>query len=64
MYLATKNDIAIFVDKTDFDERLKDLTKKVTSNNKKHLFVEKLQKFDSSFLLVKVTLIIMDHKFS
>ena len=50
MYLATKKDIAIFVDKTDFDETLKDLTKKVTSNNKKHLFVEKLQKFDSSFL--------------
>ena len=35
--LASKNDIANFVKKTDFDEKLKNLNKKVTSNKTKHV---------------------------
>ena len=38
--LATKSDIANFVNKTDFDEKLIDLNKKVTSKKTKHLLVE------------------------
>ena len=38
--LATKSDIANFVNKTDCDEKLKYLNKKVTSNKTKHLVVE------------------------
>ena len=48
--LATKSDITNFVNKTDFDEKLKNLNEKVTSNKKKYLIVEnklkKLQTFD------------------
>ena len=51
--LASKSDIANFVKKTDFDDKLKNLNKKVTSNKTKHLLVEnelkKLQTFDSYF---------------
>ena len=39
--LASKNDIAIFVKKTDFDDKLKDLNKKCTSNKTKHIETEK-----------------------
>ena len=50
--LATKSDIVNFVDKTDFDDKLKNLNKKVTSNKTKLLLVanelKKLQTFDSS----------------
>ena len=50
--LATKSDIVNFVDKTDFDDKLKNLNKKVTSNKTKHLPVanelKNLQTFDSS----------------
>ena len=57
--LASKNDIAALVKKTDFDDKLKNLNKEVTSNKSKHLLVEnefkklqdkieKLQTFDSS----------------
>ena len=38
--LANKNDIANFVKKTDFGEKLKTLNKKTTSNKIKHLLVE------------------------
>ena len=34
---TTKGDISDFVKKTDFDENLKNLTKKVSSNKSKHL---------------------------
>ena len=37
--LATKSDIAYFVNKTDFDEKLKNLNKNVTSNKTKDLLV-------------------------
>ena len=50
--LVTKSDIANFVNKRDFDDKLKNLIKKVTSNKIKHLLVEnklkKPQTFDSS----------------
>ena len=39
--LANKNDIAAFVKKTDFHDKLKTLNKKVTSSKTKHLRVEK-----------------------
>ena len=39
--LATKADIADFVKKTDFDDKLKNRSKKATSNKTKHLDVEK-----------------------
>ena len=38
--LASKNDIANFVKKTDFDDKLKNLYKKVTSNKTIHVLVE------------------------
>ena len=51
-YLASKSDIADFVRKTDFDNKLKNLNKKITSNKIKHVRVEnelkKLKTFDSS----------------
>ena len=38
--LATEDDITDFIKKTDFDDKLKHLNKKVTSNRSKHLLVE------------------------
>ena len=38
--LANKNDISNFVEKTDFDNELKTLNKKVTSNKTKHILVQ------------------------
>ena len=53
--LASKSDIANFVKKTDFDDKLKNLNKKVTSNKTKNLLVEngfkKLESFDSSLFI-------------
>ena len=53
--LASKNDIANFIRKTDFNDKLKNLNKKVTSNKTKHWLVEiefkKPQKFDSSLFI-------------
>ena len=66
--LASKNDIADFVKNTDFDDKLKSLNKNVTSNKTKHVLAEnKLKNYEhltQVFLLVKVTLIMMDHKVS
>ena len=48
--LASKNDIATLLEKADFDDKLNNLNKKVTSNKSKHLLVEhklkKLKRFD------------------
>ena len=55
--LVTKSDIANFVYKTDFDNKLKNLSNKVTSYKSKHLLVEnefkkkKLQTFDLSLFI-------------
>ena len=38
--LPSKNDIANFVKKTDFVDKLKSLNKKITSNKRKHVLVE------------------------
>ena len=38
--LASKNDIANFVRKTDFEDKLKNLNKKATSNKTKNELVE------------------------
>ena len=38
--LGSKNDFANFVKKTYFDDKLKNLNKKVTSNRTKHLLIE------------------------
>ena len=38
--LATKGNIADFVKMINFDDKLKDLYKKVTSNKSKHVLVE------------------------
>ena len=38
--LATKGDTGDFVKKTNFNDKLKNLNKKVTSNKSKHLLVE------------------------
>ena len=61
--LAIKIDIANFVNKTDFDKKLKNSNKKVTSNKTKDLLVEnsfkKLQTFDSSIL--KIPVLNMNH---
>ena len=56
--LASKNDFANFVKKTDLDDKLKNLNKKLSSNKTKHVLIEnefkKIQTFDSVFLLLKV----------
>ena len=39
--LATKDGIADFVKETDFDQKIKNLNKKVISNTTKHVLVEK-----------------------
>ena len=51
--LASKSDIANSVNKTDFNEELKNLNKKVTSNKTKHVLVENelIEKIDSSFYI-------------
>ena len=53
--LASKSDIANYVKKTDFDEKLKNLKKKVRSKKTEHLLIEnefkKLQTFDSSLFI-------------
>ena len=64
--LASKNDIAPLVKKTDFDDKLKNLKKRITLNKTKRVVVEnELKKnyrhLTQVFLLVKFTLIMMEH---
>ena len=49
MNLASKSDIANFVKKTDFHDKLKKLNEKVTSNKTKHLLVENELKIPPTF---------------
>ena len=49
--LAGKNDIANFVNKTGFNDKLKNLNKKITSNRTKNVIVEnKLKKITDNWL--------------
>ena len=52
---ASKNYIANFIEKTDFDNKLKKLNIKIASNKTKHVIVEnelkKFQIFDSSLFI-------------
>ena len=48
--MVSKNDIANFVNKTDFDGKLKQLNKKVTSNKTKRVLVENELKSSNLFL--------------
>ena len=56
--LASKNDIANFVEWEDFDNKLQNLNKKITSNKTKHVPVEnefkKLKTFDSSLSISQI----------
>ena len=58
--LTITQEIAALVNKTDFDDKLKKLNKKVSSNKLKHLRVEnkfkKLQTFDSSIFIGQIYL--------
>ena len=53
--LASKNDIATLLKKTEFDNKLKHLNKKVTSNKSKNVLVEnelkKIQTIDSNLFV-------------
>ena len=62
--LTTISDIANFVNKTDFDEKLNNLNKKVTSNKTKHLpvkneFKKNYKHLIQSIFVVKVILKMM-----
>ena len=39
--LATKDDIADFIKETDFDQKIKNINKEITSNKTKYVRVEK-----------------------
>ena len=56
--LASKNDIANFVEWEDFDNKLQNLNKKITSNKTKHVLVEnefkKVKTFDPSLYISKI----------
>ena len=64
--LASKSDITNSVKKTVFDDKQKNLNEKIKSNKTKHLLVEnELKNYEHLiFLLVKVTLIMLEHKFT
>ena len=53
--LSSKNDITALVKKTGFDDKLKNINKRITSNKRKHALVEnelkKPQTFDSSLFI-------------
>ena len=55
------------VTKTDFENKLSSLNRKITANKTKHLVVEnelkKLKAFDSSYFVAKDILKMMAHKF-
>ena len=61
--LASKNDIANFVNKTDFDDELKSLTKKVISNKTGHIEVRWSRK-KVKIILTKKLIADMINKYS
>ena len=66
--LASENDIAALVKKTGFDDKLKYLSKKVTSKNQKieqlKMNLKNYKHFIQVFLLINTTFLMMEHKFT
>ena len=66
--LANKIDTVNFIKMTDFDNKLKNLNKKITSNKTKNVLVEnKLKHYrhlTQVFLLVKATFSMMEYNFT
>ena len=65
--LTSKNDIAGLVKQTNFEKKLKNVNKKVTSTKPKNLLVKNEFKKNTTvlvLLLVKVTLILIEHNFT
>ena len=66
--LTSKSDIANYVNKADFDNKLLSFNKRVNSNKTKHLLVEnELKNYRHSIQvssLVRITLIMMEHNFT
>ena len=66
--LASESNIANFVKKTDFDDKLRNLNKKITSNKTKHVLVKnefkKYRHLTQVFLLAKATFLMMEHNFT
>ena len=59
--LASKNDTAVLVKKTDFDDKLKNLNKNATSNKKKHVLVEnKLNELSEKVKTISTKALIKD----
>ena len=59
--LATKADIVDFVKKTDFDDKLKKINKKVTGIKTKHVFVEnKLNELSEKVKLISKKVLTKD----
>ena len=66
--LASKNDIANFVKKTYFDDKLNNLNKKKILQIKQNMYLLKMNEknywhLTQFFLTVKVTLIMMEYNF-
>ena len=66
--LASKNDIANFVKKTYFDDKLNNLNKKKILQIKQNMYLLKINEknywhLTQVFLTVKVTLIMMEYNF-
>ena len=67
--LASKNDIAALVKKTDFDHKLKNLNKNIISNKKQNMYLlkmnlKKYRHLAHVFLLVKTTFLTTEHSFT
>ena len=66
--ITSKIDIANLVRKSDFNDKIKNLNKKISSNKTKHMFVEnefkKLQIFDSSLFTGQSYILMVELKFT
>ena len=66
--ITSEKDIANLVRKTDFDDKLKNLNKKITSNKTKHVLVKnefkKLQIFDPSLFIGQSSILMVELKFT
>ena len=66
--LANKNNIANFVKKSNFDDKQKNLNKKITLNKTQQVLVENglkyLHTFDSSLFIGQRYFLMMEHNFA